>query len=77
MVKLKSRDELFYSYFDANAVKGDCYPLDYIPGTGIKATHNKKIQGIILGVDFKNALLEIWLDNFPVDSGLKKNLLGL
>lgn len=77
MTQLKSRTELFYSYFETNAVKGDRYSLDYIPGTGTKITKNKKLKGIIPGVDFKNALLEIWLGNFPADSGLKKGLLGL
>ena len=77
MVRLKTRVEQFYSYFDANAVKGDRYLLDYIPGKGIKVTKNKKVRGIIPGVDFKNALLEIWLGNFPADNGLKKGLLGL
>jgi hypothetical protein len=77
MLQLKSRIDQFYSYFDANAVKGDRYVLDYIPGTGTKITKNKKLHGIIPGVDFKNALLEIWLGNFPADSDLKKGLLGL
>ena len=77
MTQLKSRTELFYSYFETNAVKGDRYSLDYIPGTGTKITKNKKLKGIIPGVDFKNALLEIWLGNFPADSSLKKGLLGL
>ena len=77
MTQLKSRIELFYSYFETNAVKGDRYSLDYIPGTGTKITKNEKLKGIIPGVDFKNALLEIWLGNFPADSGLKKGLLGL
>jgi hypothetical protein len=77
MTQLKSRIELFCSYFETNAVKGDRYSLDYIPGTGTKITKNEKLKGIIPGVDFKNALLEIWLGNFPADSGLKKGLLGL
>lgn len=76
MAQLKQRAEQFYSYFEANAVKGDRYVLDYIPGTGTKIIKNSKLQGIIPGVDFKNALLEIWLGNFPADSGLKKGLLG-
>jgi hypothetical protein len=76
MARLKSRTEQFYSYFDANAVKGDRYVLDYIPGTGTKIIKNSKLQGVIPGVDFKNALLEIWLGNFPADIALKEGLLG-
>jgi hypothetical protein len=77
MAQLKSRAEQFYSYFGENAVRGDRYILDYIPGTGTKITKNNKLQGVIPGADFKNALLEIWLGNFPADDGLKKGLLGL
>lgn len=77
MLELKKRAEQFYSYFDANAIKGDRYVLDYIPGTGTKIFKNNKLLGVIPGVDFKNALLEIWLGNFPADSNLKKGLLGL
>ena len=77
LIALKDRTEQFYSYFDTNAVKGDQFVLDYIPGTGTKITKNKKLMGVIPGKDFKNALLEIWLGNFPADSDLKKGLLGL
>jgi hypothetical protein len=75
--KLKNQIEKFYSYFNKNAVKGDRYRFDYIPGTGTKIIKNKVLLGIIPSVDFKNILLEIWLGNFPIDSGLKKDLLGL
>jgi len=75
--KMKNNIEQFYSFFNTNAVKGDRYRLDYIPGTGTKIIKNKVLLGIIPSVDFKNILLEIWLGNFPTDSDLKKNLLGL
>lgn len=77
LIDLKDRIEQFYSYFDTNALKGDQFVLDYIPGTGTKISKNKKLLGIIPGADFKNALLEIWLGNFPADSDLKRGLLGL
>jgi hypothetical protein len=35
------------------------------------------VLGLIPGEDFKNALLEIWLGNFPADKNLKLGLLGL
>jgi hypothetical protein len=77
LIELKSRTEQFCSYFNINVVKGDQFVLDYIPGTGTKVTKNKKLLGVIPGEDFKNALLEIWLGNFPADSDLKKGMLGL
>ena len=74
---LKSQIEQFYSYFDQNALAKDRYILDYIPGKGTSFIKNNKQLGVIPGEDFRNALLEIWLGNFPADKGLKSGMLGL
>ena len=74
---LKDRIEQFYGYFDKNVVAKDQYILDYVPGKGTTVTKNNKVLGLIPGEDFKNALMEIWLGNFPADKGLKKGMLGL
>ena len=77
MAALKERIEQFYGYFDKNVVAKDQYILDYVPGKGTTVTKNKKVLGLIEGEDFKNALMEIWLGNYPADKGLKKGMLGL
>lgn len=77
LAALQDRIDQFYGYFDQNVVAKDQYILDYIPGKGTTITKNGKVLGIIPGEDFKNALLEIWLGNFPADKGLKKGMLGL
>jgi len=77
MTALQDRIEQFYSYFDKNVVAKDQYILDYIPGKGTTVTKNKNVLGLIPGEDFKNALMEIWLGNFPADKGLKLGMLGL
>jgi hypothetical protein len=77
MTALQDRIEQFYSYFDKNVVAKDQYILDYIPGKGTTVTKNNKVLGLIPGEDFKNALMEIWLGNFPADKGLKLGMLGL
>ncbi len=77
MAALKERVEQFYGYFDQNVVAKDQYILDYVPGKGTTVTKNKKVLGLIAGEDFKNALMEIWLGNYPADKGLKKGMLGL
>ena len=69
--------EMFYSYFNESAKNKDQFILDYIPGKGTTISKNAAILGVIQGEDFKNALLEIWLGNFPADSGLKRGMLGL
>jgi len=77
MTALKDRIDQFYSYFDKNVVANDQYILDYIPGKGTTVTKNNQVLGLIPGEDFKNALLEIWLGNFPADKKLKLGMLGL
>ena len=74
---LQDRMDQFYGYFDQNVVAKDQYILDYIPGKGTTVTKNNKVLGLIPGEDFKNALIEIWLGNFPADKGLKRGMLGL
>jgi hypothetical protein len=74
---LKPRIEQFYSYFSSAVVAKDEYQFDYIPGQGTQIRKNRQIVGLIPGKDFKNALLEIWLGNHPVDKNLKRSMLGI
>jgi hypothetical protein len=74
---LQSRIDQFCDYFSDSAKKGDRYILDYTPGTGTQVSKNGSLLGTIEGEDFKNALLEIWLGNYPADKDLKKGMLGL
>jgi len=77
LIALQDRIDQFNSYFKQNAVAGDQFMLDYIPGKGTTIIKNSTVLGLIPGEDFKNALLEIWLGNFPADKNLKLGLLGL
>ncbi len=77
LVKLQDRMNQFYGYFDQDVVAKDQYVLDYIPGKGTTVIKNDAVLGLIPGEDFKNALLEIWLGNFPADKNLKRGMLGL
>lgn len=74
---LQSRIEQFYSFFEESAKKNDRYIIDYIPEQGASITKNDTLIGTIEGVDFKDAMIEIWLGNYPADKGLKKGMLGL
>ena len=76
MKAIADRITRFNQLFDESAVKGDRYVIDYLPGEGCLISKNKALLGRIEGEDFKTALLEIWLGNFPADKGLKKGLLG-
>jgi len=77
LIALQDRIDQFNSYFKQDAVAGDQFLLDYIPGKGTTIIKNNTVLGLIPGEDFKNALLEIWLGNFPADKNLKPGLLGL
>jgi hypothetical protein len=66
----------FNQLFEESAKKGDQYVIDYIPGEGCLISKNKVALGRIEGEDFKTALLEIWLGNYPADKGLKRGMLG-
>ena len=74
---ISERMDQFYGFFSENAVEKDQFIIDYIPGKGTTVRKNNKVLGTIPGVDFKNALLEIWLGNFPADDDLKRGMLGL
>jgi hypothetical protein len=74
---LQARIEQFYSLFDSSAVARDQYRFDYQPGSGTRISKNQQELGLIAGEDFRNALVEIWLGNYPADKSLKKAMLGL
>lgn len=77
LATLQDRIDQFNSYFNQNALARDQFIFDYIPGRGTTVIKNNAVLGLIPGQDFKNALLEIWLGNFPADKSLKRGLLGL
>ncbi|MCG3167593.1 MAG: hypothetical protein POELPBGB_03387 [Bacteroidia bacterium] len=75
---LKTQIDNFVSTFQKEELKeGDMFELWYIPGTGVQAYKNGKLQTTVAGLDFKKALFGIWLSDDPVDSDLKEGLLGL
>ncbi|MFT5503586.1 MAG: hypothetical protein ACI845_000575 [Gammaproteobacteria bacterium] len=74
---LQDRIDQFYSYFKQSAVRGDRFILEYAPAIGTSIIKNEQQLGVIPGEDFRNAMLEIWLGNYPADSSLKEDMFGL
>ena len=73
--KLRPQIDKFNKLF--RTVKaGDVIYLDYIPGAGTRVIISDENRGVIVGKAFNKALLDIWLGEKPVDSGLKKAMLG-
>lgn len=59
------------------AREGDTINLDYLPGQGLRLAVNDVPRGAAIGgPDFYQALLEIFVGPNPVDTRLKKALLG-
>ena len=55
---------------------GDRYALTYIPGKGTTLSWNGQPLGTVAGEDFAVGLFDIWLGPNPLDSDLKRLLLG-
>jgi hypothetical protein len=59
------------------AKKGDVIHFEFVPDAGTRVTVNGQPRGsAIPGEDFFTAVLRIWIGDKPVDSSLKKGLLG-
>ncbi len=66
----------FITFFSDEIVEGDVFDITNQNGTGVVVYKNKKELGVISNSKFKKALFGIWLGKDPVDSKLKKGLLG-
>ena len=57
--------------------KGDIVTLDWVPGSGTVSTLNgKQIGETLPDMAFYNAVLRIWIGENPVQSDVKRGLLG-
>lgn len=57
--------------------KGDIVTLDWVPGSGTVSTLNgKQIGESLPDIAFYNAVLRIWIGENPVQSDVKRGLLG-
>jgi hypothetical protein len=67
-------DELNALYRDI--APGDRYALTYTPGRGTTLSWNGQPLGTVAGREFAAALFGIWLGSSPLDTNLKRLLLG-
>ena len=56
--------------------KNDVYDFVYVPARGLNVLKNGKVQGVIPGLEFKQAFYGIWLSETPVDKGLRQAMLS-
>jgi hypothetical protein len=75
--KASAAEKAMFKGFFSDPIKiNDDILLIYKPGKGVAVTINGKFKGIIPGLDFKKALLSIWIGSTPADEKLKKKMLG-
>jgi hypothetical protein len=67
-------DEMFALYQNVSA--GDRCAIMYVPGAGTSLLYNGKRLGIVPGAAFAATFFSIWFGEKPLDSGLKRKLLG-
>lgn len=72
---LGPRIEQFNALFETMK-RGDVIHLDYLPGKGTAVTLRGQRKGLVPGADFNQALMAIWLGEYPVGEDLKQALLG-
>jgi len=72
---LEARLQEFSNFF-GDVEQGDVFTFDFLVNGNTKVYVNGKIQGVIHGTDFQQALLAIWLGKRPVGDKLKAELLG-
>lgn len=71
------RIEKFISFLNNEIEVGQIYDIVYEKGKGSVVYKDGKEKGSIAGLDFKEALFNIWLGTKPADSDLKEGMLGL
>ncbi len=74
---IDDRIKQFKSAIGLNLKKGDVLLLVSIPDVGLKVYRDGKYMDTILGFDFKQETMKLWLGPHCVDDDLKKKLLNL
>lgn len=76
IASIQARIDEFISYME-NTKKGDTIQFDYLPASGTNIIINGNTKGTIVGKDFFDALLKVWVGDKPADRRLKNSMLGL
>lgn len=74
MASIQARVDEFISYME-KVKKGDNIQFDYVPGSGTNIVINDNLKGTIVGQDFFNALMKVWIGDKPADNRLKASML--
>lgn len=75
MESIQARVDEFITYME-EVKKGDNIQFDFLPASGTNIVINGNVKGSIVGKDFFDALMKVWIGNKPADSKLKADMLG-
>ena len=75
MASIQVRVDEFISYM-TEIKKGDTIQFDYLPKSGTNIVINGANKGTIVGKDFFDALMNVWVGDKPADNKLKAAMLG-
>ncbi|TNF39070.1 MAG: hypothetical protein EP315_00325 [Gammaproteobacteria bacterium] len=73
--QLQPRLQQSYDFFETMKT-GDVVYLDYVPDIGTRLTINNRLKGTIPGADFYQAVLKVWIGEYPAQEKLKLAMLG-
>ena len=76
LVQLEPMVKQFNNIWRAEIKQGDRVWVDFIPEKGTMVTINGIEKGLIPGKQFYNAFLKSWIGDKPLNSAMKKQLLG-
>ena len=62
--------------FRADMKQGDVFDLHYLPGRGTEIYRNGDLQTVAPGLDFKQAMMAIWLSEDAVQGSLRERMLA-
>ncbi|MBT8142218.1 MAG: chalcone isomerase family protein [Gammaproteobacteria bacterium] len=75
MASIQIRVDEFISYME-KVKKGDSIQFDFVPESGTSIVINGNNKGTIVGKDFFDALMRVWIGETPADKKLKAAMLG-
>lgn len=75
VASIQSQIDQFRKCFTEKITKGDTFDLVYMPQHGVAINKNGKLKGVVAGIEFKEALFNIWLSDNPADENLKQAML--
>ncbi len=73
----QERIDKFIGFISGEIEVDQIYDIVYEKGKGSVLYKDGQEKGHITGLDFKEALFNIWIGNKPADKGLKKEMLGV